>query len=138
MVLFLYEYYEAMKDYFHPNVHGFIDRYTDDDGPVSLLPFHGFELKNRNDSRKLIDYRNGKQCLFPVWSDDKTKQLKIRLFPFTRYMTYIKDRYLFKKIGNCIFNYSLNKYEHLSDTLISKNFSKFLEDQEKYLKSDTK
>ena len=55
MALFFYKYYEAMKDYFHPNVHGFIDRYTDDEGLVSLPPFHGCKLKNRNGSRKLID-----------------------------------------------------------------------------------
>ena len=60
MALFFYEYYEAMKDYFHPNVLDFIDRYTDDEGLASLPPFHGCKLKNRNGSRKLIDYRNGK------------------------------------------------------------------------------
>ena len=137
MALFFYEYYEVMKDYFHPNVHGFIDRYTDDEGLVSLPPFHGCELKNRNGSQKLIDYRNGKQCLCPVWSDDNSK-LKGSLFLFTRYMTQGKDRYLFKNKGNCIFNYLLNKYVHLSDTPISEYFSKFLEDKEKYLKSGTK
>ena len=30
MTFFSREYYETMKDYFHPNVHTFIDRYTDD------------------------------------------------------------------------------------------------------------
>ena len=94
-------------------------------------------IKKRNGSRKLIDYSNGKQCLCPVWSDDKSK-LKGSLFPITRYMRQGKDRYLFKNKVNCIFNYSLNKYVHLSDTPISENFSKFLEDKEKYLKSDTK
>ena len=137
MALFFYDYYKAMKDYFHPNVQHFIDRYTDDEGLVSLPPFHGCKLKNKNGSRKLIDYRNGKQCLCPVWSDDNSK-LKGSLFPFTMYMTQGKDRYLFKNKGNCIFNYSLNKYLHLSDTAISENFSKFLEDKEKYLKSDIK
>ena len=39
MALFFYEYDEAMKDYFHPNVERFIDRYTDDEGLVSLPPF---------------------------------------------------------------------------------------------------
>ena len=98
MALFFYEYYEAMKDYFHPNVHSFIHRYTDDEGLVSLLSFHGCELKNRNGSRKLIHYRNGKQCLCPVWSDDNSK-LKGSLFPITRYMTQGKERYLFKNKG---------------------------------------
>ena len=91
-----------MKDYFHPNVHDFIDRYTDDESLVSLPPFHGCQLKNRNGSRKLIDYSNGKQCLCPVWSDDKSK-LKGSLFSFIRYMTQGKDRYLFKNKGNLHF-----------------------------------
>ena len=137
MTLFFCEYYEAMKDYFHPNVQRFIDRYTDDEGLVSLPPFHGCKLKNKNGSQKLIDYRNDKQCLCPVWSDDNSK-LKGSLFPFATYTTQGKDRYLFKNKGNCIFNYSLNKYLHLSDTPISENFSKFLDDKEKYLKSDIK
>ena len=50
MILFFYEYYEAVKGYFHPNMHGFIDKYTDHEGLVSLPPFHGCELKNRNGS----------------------------------------------------------------------------------------
>ena len=121
MTFFSREYYETMKDYFHPNVHNFIDRYTDDEGLILLLPFHGCNLKNRNGSRKLIDYRNDKQCLFLLWSDDKSK-LKAALFPFKRYMTFGKDRYLFKNKGNCIFNYALHQYVHLADTLISADF----------------
>ena len=142
MTFFSREYYETMKDYFHPNVHTFIDRYTDDEGLVLLPPFHGCNLRNRNGSRKLIDYRNGKQCLFPLWSDDKSK-LKAALFALTRYMTFGKNRYRFKNKGNCIFNYTLNKYVHLSDTPIQAEFSsrlqaEFLEQKEKYLKDDTK
>ena len=137
MTFFSREYYETMKDYFHPNVQTFIDRYTDDEGLALLPPFHGCNLKNRNGSRKLIDYRNGKRCLFPLWSDDKSK-LKAALFAFTRYKTFGKDRYRFKNKGNCIFNYTLNKYVHLSDTPIQADFNKFLEQKEKYLKDDTK
>ena len=50
MTFFSREYYETMKDYFHPNVHNFIDRYTDDEGLILLPPFHGCNLKNRNGS----------------------------------------------------------------------------------------
>ena len=58
-------------------------------------------------------------------------------------MTFGKDRYRFKNKGNCIFNYTLNKYVHLSDTPIQAEFSsrlqaEFLEQKEKYLKDDTK
>ena len=91
MTFFPREYYETMKDYFHPNVHNFIDRYTDDEGLILLPQFHGCNLKNRKGSRKLIDYRNGKQYLFPLWSDDKSKLKAAPLFPFTRYLTFGKE-----------------------------------------------
>ena len=53
-------------------------------------------------------------------------------------MTQTKDRYLFKSKGNCVYNYSLKNYQHLSDTPMRENFKRFQEDKEKYLKSDTK
>ena len=137
MTFFSQECYEKMKNYFHQNVHSFIDRYTDDEGLVLFPPFHGCNLKNRNGCRKLIDYRNGKQCLFSMWYDDKSK-LKAAIFPFTRYMDFSKDWYLFKNKGNYIFNYTLNRYDHLSNRPIQAEFNKFLEQKEKYLKSDTK
>ena len=51
-------------------------------------------------------------------------------------MTQTKDRYLFKNKGNCVYNYSLKKYQHLSDTPMRESFKRFQEDKEKYLKSD--
>ena len=45
-----------MKDYFHPDVVTFIEHYTDDKGLVELPPFHGCDLRNRNGTKKLIDY----------------------------------------------------------------------------------
>ena len=69
-MIFWKEYYEDMKDYFHPHIHSFINNYAHDD-LYFLPPYHGCGLKNRNGTRKLIDYRNGKQCLFPDWSQEK-------------------------------------------------------------------
>ena len=90
-----------MKDYFHPNVATFIEHYTDNKGLVELPPFHGCGLKNRNGSLKLVDYRNGNQCLCPVWTDDNCK-IKYCLYPMTRQMTQSKFRCLYKNKGNCI------------------------------------
>ena len=75
-----------MKDYFHPNIITFIDHYTDDKGLVNLPPFHGCGLKNRNGTKKLVDYRNCNQCLCGVWSDENSK-IRYATFPMTRYMS---------------------------------------------------
>ena len=73
MAVFYKEYFDKMKDYFRPNIATFIDHYTDDNGFVELSPFHGWGLKNRNGTKKLVDYRNGNQCLCGVWSDEIVK-----------------------------------------------------------------
>ena len=114
MAVFLVEFYEMIKEYLHPNLHHFIDRYTEN-GMVRLSPFHECGLQNKNGSRKLINYSNGDQCLTPLWSDNRLN-LMSEFFPFTRYMTQTKDRYLFKNKGNCVYNYSLKNYQHLSYT----------------------
>ena len=130
------EFYEMIKEYLHPNMHHFVDRYTEN-GMVRLPPFHRCGLQNKNGSQKLINYSNGDQCLIPLWTDNRLN-LKSEFFPFKRYMTQTKDRYLFKSKENCVFNYSLKNYQHLPDTPMRENFKRFQEDKEKYLKSDTK
>ena len=137
IMIFSREYYEKMKDYFHPRIHYFIDNYSDEEGNLILLPpYHGCGLKNRNGTKKLIDYRNGKQCLFLLWSDEN-KNIH-DYCPFTRFITFGKDRILFKNKGNSIFNYSTNKYDHWPDTPSRHNFKRFLQIKETYLKSDQK
>ena len=92
-----------MKDYFHPRLHSFIDNYSGSNEDLIMLPpYHGCVLKNRNGTKKLIDYRNGKQCLFPAWSNGK--ELKDSCYrPFTRYISFSdKDGVLFKNKGNTI------------------------------------
>lgn len=72
--IFSREYYEKMKNYFQPRFHFFIDNYSGaDDDLIRLPPYHGCGLKNRYGTKKLRDYRNGKQCLFPLWSDEDKK-----------------------------------------------------------------
>ena len=63
----------------------------------------------------MINYSNGDQCLTPLWPDNRLN-LMSEFFPFTRYMTQTKDRYLFKNKGNCVYNYSLKNYQPLSYT----------------------
>ena len=58
MASFYIEYFDKMKDFFHPNVSTFIEHYTDDTGFVQLPMFHGCGLKTKRGTKKLIDYRN--------------------------------------------------------------------------------
>ena len=96
-MIFLKEYYEDMKDYFNPNIHLFIEEYTHNHDMYFLPPYHGCGLQNRNGTRKLIDYRNGKQCLFPVWSPGIEIPDSLHR-PFTRFISHNgKDRIFFKK-----------------------------------------
>ena len=138
-MIFSTEYYEKMKDYFHPRLHHFIDNYLGANNDLIMLPpYHGYGLKNRNGTKKLIDHRNGKQCLFPVWSNGKEVGDSCYR-PFTRYISFSgTDRVLFKNKGNSIFNYSTNQYDHLLDTPDRDNFKRFLQIKDTYLKSNQK
>lgn len=138
-MIFSSEYFEKMKGYFHPRLHRFIDNYSGaNDDLILLPPYHGCGLKNRNGTKKLIDYSIGKQCLFPVWSNGK--EIRDSCYrPFTRYIYFNgKDRVLFKSKGNTIFNYTTNQHDHLQDTPDKDNFKRFLEIKDIYLKSDQK
>ena len=78
--------------------------------------------KNKNGSRKLIDYSQGDQCISPTnnhyWkkTKDKYKIVKKKRFYWTRYMTWTNRRHLFKNKGNFVYNYKLKKLEHMSKT----------------------
>ena len=87
-----------MKDYFHLSIHSFINEYTHENDDLYFLPpYHDCGLKNRNGTRKLIDYINGKQCLFLSWSPGKDIADSLHR-PFTRFMSYNgMDRIFFKK-----------------------------------------
>ena len=95
-------------------------------------------LKIETAQKKLIDYRNGKQCLFPVWSNGK--EIGDSCYrPFSRYISFSgKYRVLFKNKGNAIFNYTTNQYDDLLDTPDRDNFKRFLQIKDIYLKSDEK
>ena len=123
MTLMINRYYEIIKDYLHPNVHTFVDHYRN--GDLIDLPFyHGCDRVNRNGTRKLIEYRNGMQCICPTnkpyWKITKDKYKRgaanAKRRYFTRYMNWTRQRFLFKNKGNFIYNYKLKKFEHISQT----------------------
>ena len=87
---FYKEYFDKMKDYFHPNTVTFIDHYTDGKGVVELPAFHGCGLKNRNGTKKLVDYGNGNQCICGVWSDENSKIKSGKIKSKIRYLPYDK------------------------------------------------
>lgn len=125
-MIFSKDYYEKMKDYFHPNIPSFIDDYSgSDDDLIMLPPYHGCGSGNRNRTKKLIDYKNGNQCLCPVWSNRKEIDDSCNR-PFTRNIAFSsKDRALFKNKGNTIFNYTTNQYKWTLQTeIISRDFLK--------------
>ena len=138
-MIFLKEYYEDMKDYFHPSINSFINEYTHENDDLYFLPpYYGCGLKNRNSTRKLINYRNGKQYLFLSWLPGKDIADSLHR-SFTRFMSYNgMDRIFFKNKGNSIFNYSTNQYDHLSDMPVRDSFQRFLQIKDTYLKSDQK
>ena len=73
-MIFSKQYYSDMKDYFHPNLHRFIERYTyPEDNLYFLPPFHDCRKKNIHGQKQSIDYNNGKQCIDSTWSQIKIK-----------------------------------------------------------------
>ena len=52
------DYFERIRDYVHPNVKKFVNYYKD--GNLIQLPlFHGCCHRNKNGTKKLINYTNG-------------------------------------------------------------------------------
>ena len=66
------------------------------------------------------------QCICPTnkpyWKITKDKYKRgaanAKRRYFTRYMTWTRQRFLFKNKGNFIYNYKLKKFEHISETPI--------------------
>ena len=86
--------------------------------------------KKRNGTRKLIEYDQEYQCIVPTdkphWRKTKNKYkhgiINGKRQYWTRYMTWTKDRYLFKNKGNFVYNYKLKKFEHMSKTLMQYDY----------------
>ena len=59
-------YVDLIKDYVHPNVNKSINYYKGGNR-IELPPFHGCRGRNKNGTKKFIDYANGYQCISPLW-----------------------------------------------------------------------
>ena len=118
-------YYEQIKDYLHPHINQYINHYRDGD-IIDLPPYHGCNRLNRCGKRKEIEYNFGYQCIIPIdktyWKKNTKNKYKSRYLYWTRYLTTTNYRHLFKNKGKFVFNYKLEKYEHLSETPMRYDF----------------
>ena len=101
------KYYETVKDYLHPKIHSFVDYYRD--GWIIDFPsYHGCDKVNKNETRKIITYEIGEQCITPTkklcWKKNNNKNkhgiTNRRRQYWTRYMTWTNQRFLFKNNGD--------------------------------------
>ena len=118
MVFLTLERYNNIKDYLHPNLHTIVKEHLDNN-LICLPPFHGCNYRNKNGTRKLIDYARGKRCNTPAWNFSWKRGIKKKYFsnkyPATRYLSNSKYRNLFKNKGDYVYNYSLKVYKHMNE-----------------------
>ena len=125
MVFLSLKRYNNIKDYLHPNLRKIIKEHLDNN-LICLPPFHGCKHKNKNGTRKLIDYGRGYRCSTPVWNFSWKRQIKKRYFtgnyPVTRYLSNSKYRNLFKNKGDYVYNYKLKVYKHMNESPLNDIF----------------
>ena len=106
------DYFNEIKDYIHPNLHKIIKQYKINN-VISLPPFHDCFNRNKNGTRKTIDYGRGHCCLTPSWNKFWKKNIKKTYFhnyPATRFLSNSRYRNLFRNKGNLVYNYNLELY----------------------------
>ena len=124
------ETYNNIKDYLHPNLHEIIKEDKLKDGKfICLPPFHGCGHRNKNGTKKLIDYGRGHRCITPSWRrlwkiNVKDKYL-IKKYYKTRFCLNSKYKNLFKNKGNYVYNYELKKYQSIKEPTIKVFFENF-------------
>ena len=127
MTVLAVEYFNKIKDYIHPNLQTIIKDYQNGN-LITLPPYHGCSHRNKNGTWKLIDYARGYRCVIPSWRNYWGKNVKTKYkrktghFYVTRYMTQTKFRHLFKNKGYLIYNFKLQKYEHINRTPLNHEF----------------
>ena len=126
MVILTTETYNSIKNYLHPNLHKIIkEDKLKDDKLIVLPPFHGCGYRNKNGTRKLIDYSRGHRCLTPSWRRFWKKSVKDKYFskkyPKTRYLLNTEYRNLFKNKGNYVYSYELKIYKPIEEESAIKN-----------------
>ena len=76
MCLMHVDYYEAVEDYLHPNIHTFVNHYRCKN-LIDLPPCHGCDKVNKNGTRQQIQYQIGEQCILSTekcyWRKPKAK-----------------------------------------------------------------
>ena len=127
MTIMTAAYFDSIKDYVHPNVNKFINYYRNRNR-IELPPFHGRKSRNKNGTRKFIEYTNGYQCVTPSWQRYWKKDIKLKyktkygFFCWTRYATQTRHRFLLKNKIYYVYNCRLKKYEHMNDTPMHHDF----------------
>ena len=78
MVYITIEDYNRLKDYIHPHIKDCINHYRHKN-IIHLPTYHGCETVNKNDTRKLVDYKRRYQCVCPTdkeyWRKTKAKYI---------------------------------------------------------------
>ena len=120
--------YNNIKDYLHPNLHDIIKDHFIEKNLICLPPFHGCNYKNKNGTKKLIDYGRGHRCIIPSWRDTWRRNVKNKYlnnkYPRTRYLLNSKYRNLFKNKGNYVYNYHLKAYKSIKEPALKEFFNK--------------
>ena len=138
MVVLTIEYYNHVKDYLHPNLCFFIEDYQKEN-LITLPPFHGCGHRNRNGTNKTVNCTNGFQCITPTWRDYWKEDVKpkykskIGFCYVTRYMTH-----LFRNRGYEVYNFELQKYEHIAKTPLRHKFKSMQQFENDYLTKSIK
>ena len=127
MVILTTETFNDIKDYLHPNLHKIVkDDKLKDDKLIVLPPYHGCGYRNKNGTKKSIDYGRGHRCITPSWRRSWKKNVKDKYlnkkYPKTRYRLNAEYRNLFKNKGNYVYNYELKKYKSIEESVIKKFF----------------
>ena len=131
MVILTTETFNSIRDYLHPNLDKIVkDDKLKDDKLIVLPPYHGCGYRNKNGTKKSIDYGRGYRCITPSWrrswkNSVKEKYLR-KKYPKTRYRLNSKYRNLFKNKGNYVYNYKLQKYKSIEEETAIKKFFNLL------------
>ena len=113
------ESFNKIKSAIHPNIRNNIEKFKQ--GDYYVLPnYHGCGIKNRNGTRKKINYRKGKLCKLATdwlyWKD--LKDININKLPYKIYLTryggsnYGINRLLTIKNPNQWFHWDKKQFFH--------------------------
>ena len=125
------ETFNSIRDYLHPNLDEIVEKgKLKDDKLIVLPPYHGCGYRNKNGTKKSIDYGRGYKCITPSWRRSWKKSVKekylSRKYPKTRYRLNSEYRNLFKNKGNYVYNYKLQKYKPIEEETAIKKFINLL------------